>query len=434
MKVPFIIYAKAHLPSGLVVDSAVRLIDIMPSLLDLAHIPSPKEIQGESLLPFITGEKKEDLPSYIETVYPRENYGWSELIGLIDDGWKYIQAPKLELYNLKEDPAEAVNRIDSNGQRAREMKAKMERLIVDNTTMIDARRKSVSQDELARLRSLGYVGGGSTSGSGKDLPDPKDRVDEYNKHYRARQFEESGDYLSAANIYEEILEKDPDFEWILIHLARMYTYLNRNEDCFELLEEASKRNPDSFLLLSSMAEFYAWAGEQEKALEVSQAALRLNPHYLTGWIISGMSKFDQGQYGDAVGFFEKALEIEPENKIVRINYAHSLGALGRPDEALEIFNGLHEEYPEDAKIFSGLGLVYNSIREFDKAKEYLKKAMELDPSPKSYLDYAIIIGGNGDLEEAVRYIKLYLETTQEGDTPQRRRAQQALAEWQKRIK
>jgi len=434
MKVPFIISAKGHLPSGLVVDSAVRLIDIMPSLLDMAHIQVPEEIQGKSLLPFMIGQNSEDLPSYIETIYPRENYGWSELIGLIDDGWKYIQAPKLELYNLKEDPAEMRNLVSSDGQKARSIKEKLERLIADKSSKIDASRKNVSQDELARLRSLGYIGGGTTERTATKLSDPKDRIDEYKKHYQARQFEERGDYLSAAGIYEEILEKDPDFEWTLIHLARMYTYLNRNEDCFALLEEASKKNPRSFLLLSSLAKFYTWALKPEKAFEASQAALRLNPQYLDGWILSAMSKFDLGEYRDAVGFFEKALELEPENKLLRIKYAYSLGVVGRTNEALGLFNGLHEEYPNDAKVFSGLGLAYKSIGEIDKAREYLKQAVELDPSPKSYLDYATILEGAGDLKEAIRYIKLYLETSQEGDTPQRRKAQYALTEWQKRIK
>jgi tetratricopeptide (TPR) repeat protein len=433
MKVPFIVYAKTHLPSGLVVESAVRLIDIMPTLLDMVKIPAPGDVQGESLLPFIAGTKKDDLPSYIETVYPRENYGWSELIGLISDGWKYIQAPKLELYQLKDEPAEMQNLINSNGQRAREMKAEMERLVADNSSKIDASRKSVSQDELARLRSLGYIGGGATGRAATKLPDPKDRLDEYSRHYQARVFEESGDFSSAAAIYEEILEKDPDFEWTLIHLARIYTYLNRVEDCFSLLEEASKRNPNSFLILSSLAEFYSWSREREKAFEVSQKALRLNPHYLGGWVISGMAKYEQHKYDDAIKYFEKALEIEPENKIVRINYAHSLGATGRPDEALEVFSRLHEEYPQEAEVFYGLGLVHNSIGEIDKARVYVKKAVELDPSPKRHLDYASIAERAGDLEEAIRYITRYLEITQEGDTPQKRRAQRLLAEWQKRV-
>jgi arylsulfatase A-like enzyme/Tfp pilus assembly protein PilF len=433
MKVPFIIQAKGHIPRGRVIDSSVRLIDVMPTLLDAVKISVPAEVQGESLLPFISGKKMGDLPSYIETVYPRENYGWSELIGLIDSGWKYIQAPKLELYNLKEDPSEVANLIDSHSQRVRDMKEHMERLIAESSSDIDARRENVSQEELARLRSLGYIGGGQTSDSGKRLPDPKDRKEEYNKLFRARQFEWTGEYASAAEIYQEILSTNPEFEYNYVNLARVYTHLNKIDEGVTLLEEARQKKPDSFVILSTLAAFYSRAESRDKAYEVSQAALRLNPQYLAGWIISGMVRFDQGNLEEAAGLFEKALAIEPENKGVRIKYAYSLGALGRIEEAIKVYLKLKEEFPEDAKIYSDLGVVYNAAGSYEKAKENLKKAVELDPSPENYLKCSAIMERMGNLREAIRYIKLYLETTHEGDTPQKLRAQKALTEWEKQI-
>jgi len=433
MKVPFIIHAKGHLPSGRVIGSAVRLIDIMPTLLDAVKISVPADVQGESLLPFITGRKKRDLPSYIETVYPRENYGWSELIGLIDNGWKYIQAPSLELYDLKNDPAEVANLTDSQSQRVRDMKERMERLIADSSSDIDARRKNVSQEELTRLRSLGYIGGGPTSESGKRLPDPKDRKEEYARLFQARQFEWTGEYASAAEIYQEILNINPEFEYNYINLARVYTHLDKINEGISLLEEARQRKPESFVILSTLAAFYSRANDRDKAFEVSQAALRLNPQHLAGWIISGMVKFDQGDLEEAVRLFERALEIEPENKIVRIKYAYALGVLGRAEEAINVYSQLQEEFPDEAKIYSDLGVIYNSVGSYEKARENLKKAVELDPAPENYLKYSAILERTGNLREAIRYIKLYLETTQEGDTPQKLRAQQALAEWEKQI-
>jgi arylsulfatase A-like enzyme len=109
LRVPMIFSAEGHLPRGLVLKPRVRLIDIAPSILDLLGLPAPAEIQGTSLLPHISGRQKANLGSYVETYFPRENYGWSELVGLIEGDWKLIKAPKPELYNLKTDPREIVN-------------------------------------------------------------------------------------------------------------------------------------------------------------------------------------------------------------------------------------------------------------------------------------------------------------------------------------
>jgi hypothetical protein len=37
--------------------------------------------------------------SYLETLYPKINMGLAELRGIRTNGWKYIQAPKPQLYD-----------------------------------------------------------------------------------------------------------------------------------------------------------------------------------------------------------------------------------------------------------------------------------------------------------------------------------------------
>jgi hypothetical protein len=51
------------------------------------------------------------LPCYLESYYPPETYGWSELVGLVDGDWKFIRAPRSELYNLRKDPKEETDLV-----------------------------------------------------------------------------------------------------------------------------------------------------------------------------------------------------------------------------------------------------------------------------------------------------------------------------------
>ncbi|MCK7499667.1 MAG: sulfatase-like hydrolase/transferase [Comamonadaceae bacterium] len=83
MRVPLLFVNGKALPPGKVVLAAVRLTDIMPTVLELAGLAVPKAVQGVSL-PWITGRKSADLAAYLETHYPFENFGWSELKAVTD--------------------------------------------------------------------------------------------------------------------------------------------------------------------------------------------------------------------------------------------------------------------------------------------------------------------------------------------------------------
>ena len=51
------------------------------------------------------------LEAYAEAVYPRFHFGWSDLRTLRAGRYKYIEAPRPELYDLQNDPGEQQNRI-----------------------------------------------------------------------------------------------------------------------------------------------------------------------------------------------------------------------------------------------------------------------------------------------------------------------------------
>ncbi len=435
MKVPLIFYAENYLPRGRVVNYSVRLIDIMPSILEMLRTKIPEENQGVSLIPFIEGREKEDLPSYIETVSPRENYGWAELAGLIDEGWKYIQAPKSELYNLRADPEEENNVANNEKKIANSMKEKLTRVIKEYTSELEGGEKRLTLEEQERLRSLGYIGGElPATRSGISLPDPKDKLDEFRSLYQARMLEYEEDFQGAANLFRKVLRLNPDVPWNYINLALVFIKMKKIEEAVNTLKQGLKRIPDSLVLLSRLGHFYMRAGKYNEALKTSQAALKIDPQYLDALVISGWVMDIQGKWEESLQFFKKALEVEPENKLVQIKYAYALGAIGKGEEALKIYNGLKKEYPNDYRIYSDLGIVYNSLGNYEMALENLKRAVELKPSPDSYLNYSAILERVGNLKAAIHYLKLYLANTPEGDTPRKIKAREALAQWERKLK
>ena len=112
-------------PAGLVSDALVELIDIAPTLLELADLPIPRGMQGRSLLPILRGEapphQGRDFVrcEYYRALNPdapgRRQYEGSYATMYRDNRYKivvYHGHEQGELYDLQEDPGEFVNLWD----------------------------------------------------------------------------------------------------------------------------------------------------------------------------------------------------------------------------------------------------------------------------------------------------------------------------------
>lgn len=408
MRVPLLFYAENHLPRGLTLEPRVRLIDILPSILDLLDIPVPEDIQGQSLLPYINGKKKDDLTSYIETYFPRENHGWSELTGLVDGDWKYIQAPREELYNLKIDPEEIQNAASQEPKVLQEKKKKLEEIIILSSSKIEAKKREMTAEELERLRSLGYTSYSKES-SDKNLPDPKDRIAELRMFTQAENYEFQGNFQEAAKIYEQILSLRPDTPQSYVNLALVNAKMGRFEEAIRIFEQGIEKIPDSEILLSRLGHTFMAMGRLKKTLDTFDRVLKNNPRHFDALLASAWCMNLMGQKEDAQDYYRKALEVEPENKFARTNYALILATSGKIAQAIEIYISLKRDYPDDSKILQDLGIAYGYVGDISRSIENLERAISLHPTPVAYYNLAVAMKKVGNLEEAHRYLKLYLE-------------------------
>ena len=74
------------------------------TLLDLMGWPATTELEGRSLVASWQTDRFDFEPIYGETEYPRLAYGWASLRSLVTDRWKYVDAPKAELFDRHADP------------------------------------------------------------------------------------------------------------------------------------------------------------------------------------------------------------------------------------------------------------------------------------------------------------------------------------------
>jgi len=433
LRVPMIFLAEDRLPKSVVIKPRVRLIDIVPSVLDLLEIPLPAGIQGQTLLPRISGRKNEDLESYVETYFPRENYGWSELVGLVEGDWKYIRAPKPELYNLRTDPEETLNAADRESRRIREMKSRLEEMIAGSPSGPASAKRELTSEEREKLRSLGYVDQKAETASGP-LPDPKDMVEELRMSQKAESLEMEGKLAEAAEAYSQILELNPQSPVHYVNLALIEAKMKRFEEAVRVLERGIAAMPGSVTLLSRLGHTYMAMGRLQKSLDAWQAVLVLDPEYFDGLLASGWILDLMGKKDEARGFLEKALKVEPENRFLRKTFAMNLGVTGNLKEAIAVYERLKQEHPGDSEVLQDLGIAYGLAGEINRAIENLKAAVDLKPNPTAYYNLAVALKKVGNIEEAAKYLRLYLANPEGEPDDKIRGAQQELLALEKLLR
>lgn len=433
LRVPLILAAKGHLPAKKVIGGRVRLIDLMPTILELVKIPLPEKIQGESLLPYLRKKRAKELPNYIETYFPRENYGWSELKGIMEGPWKYIEAPKKELYDLKKDPGENINLAETRPGEIARWQEKLKSYLTTYSSPFLAPKRKMTAEEKEKLRTLGYISLAEETSS-DNLPDPKDRRDELKLIAAAEVCEVEQKFEEAAGLYEELLNRHPESPTNYINLALVYAQLNRFDQAVELLEKGLEKKPQSLLLLSRLGHTYLAMGRLKKALDTWQRVLSLEPTYFDALLSSAWILGLLGQKEEARIFYERALSIEPENRFGRMNLALILATTGEILAAVKMFETLAADFPDDYEVWQNLGIAYGYMGEIDKAAQSLEKAIVLKATPTAYFNLAVAKKKQGHIEEAIKYLKLYLDNSAGEDAEKIRSARYELLTLEKSLR
>ncbi len=193
-RVPLIL-AGPGVPRGVVDSCLARTSDLFPTLLDLAGLEAPGDLDGRSLLP-LDGAGRCSRISYSESFLPFFAYKWYPLRALSDGRVLYLDAPRPSLY-----------RLDSAGSEARDLAPAEpalvrlwgERLVPAARGLWGAARRrdragrQPVRGAAAAAREPG-LSGHRTAGGGisAELPDPRDRVGSGPTSARGRRWSSGG--------------------------------------------------------------------------------------------------------------------------------------------------------------------------------------------------------------------------------------------------
>ena len=132
---------------------------------------------------------------------------------------------------------------------------------------------------------------------------------------------------------------------------------------------------------------YYQIGKLESALDNALQSIALNEADDRAQILVATIYHDTGRSNEAIPYFEKAIQNNPNNIPYFRNFSLVLKTLHRYDDALDQLNLALNIEPNNIACINETGLICIEIGDHDNAKKYLSKAHELDPNNKTTLVY-----------------------------------------------
>jgi choline-sulfatase len=371
--VPLILKLPARDAAGKVkvVDAQVGTTDILPTVLDLVGASLPQRLDGESLKPYFAGSDTTSRIAFGETDYPLR-FGWAPLRSVRTEGYKFIEAPRPELYDLHSDSAELDNHYEPwnpNVQKFRGMLAELRAQAPPEPS-----RGVVEPATIDELKALGYLGradvGSATNVPEPSLlPDPKDKIEEQNLLHLAMMASEDDRAADARQSLEKVLQLDPQSPTALLQLGELELKAADYAPAAQHLKSALEVRPND-----AAAAFYEGQALEKThdlpgARDALEASLKLMPGQFPARLLLGQVYLALKNPQAAEDQMEAALLLQPHSIEAQLGIAGAQIAEGNFAEALRQLEPLSKAQPRNAEVFDSLAQSYTGLGKKAEAKQ-----------------------------------------------------------------
>ncbi len=427
LKIPLIFYGPGIIPGGTEVKGQVRTVDIVPTILDLLGIPVPSPCQGASLIPCMQGEEV-DRDAYAETYLPLLACGWSEMKSIRTGRWKFILAPKPELYDLANDPLEKDNLIDREAETAGRLLRRLTELEKGLAQPgAEEPRFALSQGDAEKLSSLGYIGlGPEPRRPGHSDTDPKDKIHVFDDMVRAEAALAGGTPGEAAGILRRVVAEDPENPWLLHFLGRAYQKLGDLDASIEALSRAVRLNPDDVYSHYLLARSYFRKGLTGEAKSEARLVLSTFADHTGSLMLMAEIHADAGELETAIPYLERAVRKDPDDPTARLLLAQVLSLARQYGRAFTEYDFLRTRTPEDPAVRHDLGMLSLLTGRPEEGIRYFLEELALRDDPETRFLLGMTYGKLERYPEAIGCLEGYLSSLPPGETARREKAATAL--------
>jgi len=434
LRTPLVIKMPGQEGAGRRRADVVQHADVATTILDLMGAPRPSGVRGRSLRHVLASDDATlgAAPVYAETHYPRLRFGWSALASITDGRFRFIRAPRPELYDLERDPGERDNLAD----RQPETVARLSGLL-DKFTATAAEPPSLLTDEDrhalsallrdARAPASPGRGAGGAAPANDALPsearapvDPKDRLTVLDKLRRADELRRERRFAEAADTYDEVAVTDPGNPAAWRAAGELFLESGQAREALDAFRRLLQLVPEDAGAIAGAARALARLGRLDEAARVAAFAARIDPvsgsdllvrlnlrrrDYAAARIAAdaarqtdaaspllllteGVELFEAGKHEEALPRLEEAVQLTAARRVqtadVRVYAGEALTRLRRYAEAEARLNDELTWFPESVQAREALAAVYHDTGRTSDIPDLVQDLIRWSPTPEGY--------------------------------------------------
>lgn len=407
LRVPLVLYQPSLLKPR-TVASTVRHVDLLPTVLDALGVAPPAGLPGRSLLALAEGDEGDAADSYFESLSASVNRGWAPLQGVVRQGYKFIDLPLPELYDLSRDPKEETNLAASRADLMEAMRQELSRFRAADRGL---QRSEENAETLARLRALGYLSGTAPTARKRYTADddPKRLISLDAQVQEVIGLYAKGDLQGALALCREVVKRRPDMSLSLVHLAFLERETGNLAEAVSALRRAFALNPDDTDVVGLLGAYLNESGQPRETLRLLEPYVKKKDPDLDVLVAEGVALASVGRPQDAMAAFERVRQIDPSNVMALVNIGTVHLMAGDLDRAQQAFEAALDLDQRTARAHNSLGVIAARRGRMDEAAVQWRKAVELDPRDyQTLFNLGTLLLREGHAEEARQWLERYV--------------------------